>query len=165
MDSLISTFHLDVKLLIAQVINFAIVFAVLYYFALKPLFKAMAERTAKVEKSLEDAQKIEERLNQAEDEYKEIVKKAKQEAAGVMEKTSKEAEARREELIARTKEEIGVIINTEKEKIHADKARTLKEIKAEVADLVALSLEKILEKKLTGKDDAELIKKIVKNAK
>lgn len=165
MDSLISTFHLDLKLLIAQIINFAIVFAVLYYFALKPLFKTMAERTGKIEKSLDDAKKIEARLGQAEDEYREIVVKARQEAAAVMEKTGKEALERRDEMIARTKEEIGQIINSEREKIRAEKASTLKEIKAEVADLVAASLEKILDKKLTGKDDSELIKKIVMNAK
>ena len=165
MDSLISTFHLDVKLLIAQVINFAIVFAVLYYFALKPLLKAMAERTGKIEQSLDDAKKIEARLAQAEDEYQEIVRKAKAEAAAVMEKTSKEAVERRDEMIASTKEEIGQIINTEKEKMRAEKAHTLKEIKAEVAGLVAASLEKILEKKITDKEDQELIRKIVKGAK
>ncbi len=165
MDSLISTFHLDVKLLIAQIINFAIVFAVLYFFALKPLFRVMADRTATVEKGLEDAKKIEQRLVQAETERNEIITAAKKEAAAVMEKTAKEAALRRDELIAQTKEEIGAIINTEKEKMRAEKASTLKEIKAEVADLVALSLEKLLDKKLTGKDDAEMIKKIVKDVK
>ncbi len=59
MDSLVETFHLDVKLLIAQVINFAIVFLVLYYFALKPLLNVMNDRSAKIEKSLEDAKEIE----------------------------------------------------------------------------------------------------------
>lgn len=165
MDSLISTFHLDVKLLIAQIINFAIVFAVLYFFALKPLLKVMSEREHKIGKSLDDAKKIEERLSEAEGEYREIIVKAKKAAAEVMEKTAKEAEARREEMIARTKEEIGQIINGEKEKMRAEKAHTLKEIKEEVADLVTLSLEKLLDKKLTNKDDQEMIRKIVKSAK
>ena len=35
MESLISTFHIDFRLFIAQLINFAIVFSVLYFFAFK----------------------------------------------------------------------------------------------------------------------------------
>ena len=69
MEQIIETFHLDIKLLLAQAINFAIVFAVLYYFVIKPLTKVMAERSRKIEKSLEDAEKVEKRLEQTEEEY------------------------------------------------------------------------------------------------
>jgi len=165
MDSLISTFHLDVKLLIAQVINFAIVFAVLYFFALKPLLKVMAERTNKIEQSLADAKRIEEKLNQAESERKDVINAAKKEAGLIFERVSVEAEEKREEMAAKAKEEIGQIINKEKERMRLEKAETLKEIKAEVADLVVASLEKLLDKKLSSKDDAEMIKKIVKGVK
>lgn len=165
MESLVSTFHLDVKLLLAQVVNFAIVFAVLYFFALKPLLKVMAERSGKIEKSLDDARKIEEKLALAEEEYASVIRRAKQEAAGLMATADKESGERREEAISRAKEEIGQIINAEKEKMRLEKKETLKEIRAEVADLVAMSVEKLLDKKLTNKDDQELIKKIVKQVK
>jgi F0F1-type ATP synthase membrane subunit b/b' len=52
MDSIISTFHVDLKLLIAQVINFGIIFFVLYKFAFKPIAKIMQERTNTIEKKL-----------------------------------------------------------------------------------------------------------------
>ena len=55
MDSLITTFHIDWKIIIAQVINFLIVFLVLYFFAIKPLKKMMAERADKISKGLTDA--------------------------------------------------------------------------------------------------------------
>ncbi|MFA5894139.1 MAG: F0F1 ATP synthase subunit B [Candidatus Margulisiibacteriota bacterium] len=165
MDSLISTFHLDIKLLIAQVINFAIVFAVLYFFALKPLLKVMAERTGKIEQSLADAKKIEENLSRAANERQEIVSAAKKEAGAILERVSVEAEEKREEMAAKTKEEIGQIINKEKERMRLEKAETLKEIKAEVADLVVASVEKLLDKKMNSKDDAEMIRKALKNTK
>lgn len=165
MDSLISTFHLDIKLLIAQIINFGIVFSILYFFALKPLLAAMQERSGKIDKSLKDAKEIEHKLSQAEAEYHEVIKKAKQDGAALMEKTASEAAAKREELLAKAKEEIGQIINIEKEKMRADKAEAIKEIKAEIAELVTASLEKILDKKVTAKEDHELIKKITKATK
>ncbi|MBU4347469.1 F0F1 ATP synthase subunit B [Patescibacteria group bacterium] len=162
MDSLIETFHIDVKLLIAQIINFAIVFSVLYFFALKPLLKVMGERTKKIEKSIDDAEKIEEKLARSEEEYKKEIIRARKEAEIILEKAGQRAEERKQETIANAKEEIGQIINQEKAKIQQEKAKTLKEIKKEVADLVVASVEKVLSEKVDNQKDGELIKKMVK---
>ena len=55
MQSIISTFHIDWKIIIAQAVNFAVVFVVLYIFALKPLNKLMSERSDKIKKGMNDA--------------------------------------------------------------------------------------------------------------
>jgi F-type H+-transporting ATPase subunit b len=163
MDSLIETFHIDVKLLIAQVINFAIVFSVLYFFALKPLLKIMQKRTETIEKSLDDAKRIEENLEKTEADYNKRLSEAKKEAGNIMEKANKLSEEKKGEMIKKAKEEIGQIIESEKAKMQTEKAKTLKEIKREVAELVIDSLEKILEEKIDLKKDKELIKKAVRN--
>ena len=165
MENLIETFHIDIKLLIAQVINFAIVFAVLYFFALKPLMKVMLERTKKIEKSVDDAKKIEEKLVRSEEEYNKQIAHAKKEANIILEKAGQQAEENKKQMIVKAKEEIGQIINQEKANMQAEKAKTLKEIKREVADLVVVSVEKVLEKKLDEKEDQALIKNIVKSTK
>lgn len=161
MDSLIETFHIDIKLLIAQTINFGIVIAVLYFFALKPLLQVMKDRTAKIEKSLEDAKNIEERLDITETEYKKSIAKAKKEANTILEKTQEQAEAKRVTMLNQAKEEIGAVISEEKIKIQQEKAKMLKEVKSELADLVIATTEKVLEKKIDEKQDKELIKKVV----
>jgi len=161
MDSLISTFNIDLKLLIAQAVNFAVVFAVLYFFALKPLFKIMAERSAKIEKSLADAQAVEERLKQTEDDYHKEMAKARTEANAIMAKVNEQAEVKRQAMLLKAKEEIGAVINEEKARMQQEKAKTLKEIKSEVAGLVIASLEKVLEEKLDKKTDERLIIKAI----
>ena len=162
MESLIETFHIDIKLLIAQVINFAIVFAALYFFALKPLFRIMNDRTAKIEKGLDDAKKVEEKLSKTEEDYKNELAKAKKEANEILNKAAEASEKKKKEMIINAKEEIGLIINKEKENMRQEKAKTLKEIKKEVADLVVASLEKVLGEKVDGKKDEEIIRKIIK---
>ena len=162
MDALIETFHIDLSLLIAQVINFAIVFFVIYYFALRPLLGVMRERTEKIEKGLDDAKKIEKKLATTEDEYEKRMAEARKEANIILEKASEQSEKKKQETIKKAKEEIGVIINQEKAKMQAEKAVTLREIKGEVADLVVLTVEKILEEKMDSKKDKELIKKMIK---
>ena len=163
MTSLIETFHIDFNLLIAQIVNFAVIFLVLYWFALKPLIKVMQERTNRIEKSLVDARKIEDKLAMTEKEYNEEIVKAKKEAAEILEKANQLAEQSKKELVERTKEEIGQIIDREKMKIQQEKAATLKEIKREVTDLVMAVVEKVLDKKLDKKEDRELIRNLVKS--
>jgi F-type H+-transporting ATPase subunit b len=164
MDSLIETFHIDLKLLVAQVVNFAIVVSVLYFFALKPLLRTMRERTVKIEKGLKDAEEIEMKLRKTEADYERELDRAKEEAARIMKQASELAEEKRERMIDKAKEEIGQIINEEKEKMRREKDKVLKEMRAEVAGLVGLSLEKVLEAKLDKKADLEMIKRVVKKA-
>jgi len=162
MESLIETFHIDWHLLLAQIFNFAIVFGILYWFAFKPLGKVMAERTSKIEKGLDDAKKVEEKLALTKEEFNKAMSEAKKQANAILEKASTETETRKQEMITKAKEEIGAIINQEKQKMQSEKAVTLKEIKKEVADLVIATVEKVLGEKIDEKKDREMIKKMMK---
>ncbi|PIP34146.1 hypothetical protein COX69_01820 [Candidatus Falkowbacteria bacterium CG_4_10_14_0_2_um_filter_48_10] len=162
MGNIIDLFHVDFKLLLAQMVNFAIVFAVLYFVALKPLLAAMHERSEKIEKSLSDARRIENRLEEAENEYQAKVGEARREAMAIMEKSQAQAEEKRKEILARAKLEIGQAINEEKEKLRREKAKVLTELKKEAGSLVALSLEKILGGQKQPEFDRRIIDKMKK---
>ena len=162
MDSIISTFHIDVKLLIAQAINFGIIFFVLYKFAFKPIAKVMQERTSTIEKSLQEAKDIETKLSATEKESAEIVVNAKKEALLIVENANKSAEDNRQKLVEKTKEEIAQIIKREKEAIASDKAEALKELKKELAELVVLATEKVINEKINDSKDKNLIAEIIK---
>src|SRR3989338_7008087 len=106
MESLVSTFHIDVKLLIAQLVNFAVVFGVLYWFALRPLAKLMHERSEKIEKGLNDAKENAKKLEEAKEEYKKIVSQARVEAERTLQMARKDAETARATGAVQAKEEI-----------------------------------------------------------
>ncbi len=161
MESLIETFHIDIKLLVAQVINFAIVISVLYFFALKPLIKIMRDRTVKIEKSLEDAKKIDVKLDKTGREYREAIARAKKEASEILAKTREQAENKKQTIIGEAQTEIGRMVSNEKIKLQREKAKILKEVKADVAGLVVASVAKVLEKKVDDKEDKKLIKKLI----
>ena len=165
MESLISTFHLDAKLLIAQMVNFAIVFLILYFLVFKPLFKMTGDRSLTIEKSLKEAKEIETRLEKTKAEQKEMIKQAKMDAAVVLEEANRLAEERKLGLVAKAKEEIGDLINREKAKIQADKSEALREIRAEVAEMITLSWEKILQEKMDKTTDERILNKAIKHMK
>lgn len=162
MDSIISTFHLDLKLFIAQLVNFAIVFATLYFFAFKPLFKTMAQRTKKIEQGLADAKESGERLERSQAEQTEIIKQARLEAIAIIDKANKQAEARKAEMIMKAHEELGAMMNQEKEKMQQEKSAVLVAIKKDVADLVIKAIAKILPDKLSAEDEQKLLKSLLK---
>ena len=55
MQELITTFHIDWKLMIAQIVNFGLVFTLLYWLAAKPLSKLMKDRTKEITDGLDNA--------------------------------------------------------------------------------------------------------------
>ncbi len=163
MEALISTFHLDAKLLIAQIINFAVVFLILYFFVFRPLFRVMGDRSAKIKQGLSDAEEMAGRLEAAKAEHAKLIRDAKTEAAALLDEANRKADARKDELVAKAKEEIGVLINREKAAMQSEKAETLAAIRSEVADLIRLSWEKILSEKMDKAGDEKIIAKAVKH--
>ena len=159
MDSLITTFHIDWKLLIAQIINFGIVLAVLWFFALKPLLKTMKDRGEEIDASLRNAEKIKENLTKVEKDKEAIILAAKKEAQIIIEASRKQGDEQGQQIVDNAKKEVQAVIATAKEQINQEKEKIIKDAKAEVGDLVIQATKKILEK--TG--SKELDEKLVKN--
>ena len=90
MDSILSTFHIDWKIIIAQAINFAIVFTVLYIYARKPIAKLMGERGDKISKGLDDAKTNAETIEKTNAEYNKALSNARTEANKIFQESKKE---------------------------------------------------------------------------
>jgi len=162
---LFNALGLNVKILIAQLINFAILFFVLYKFGYKPMLQFLDDRKEKIEKGVENAESAMQKLVELEEKEKEVIKKAKQESLAIIEESKEQGEEKRKQIIEKAKQEIGQIINQEKAKMQTEKAETLKEIKKEISGLVVDAVEKVLDEKMDAKADKELIQKIAKEIK
>lgn len=134
MESLISIFHIDLKLFLAQLINFAIIFFVLYKFAFKPIAKVMQERTQTIEKSLDDAKEVEKKLTEANAEQVRITNEAKKEALAIIENANQSAEQNKQKLIEKNKQEVAATMDGEKARIAQEKEESLKEKRQEGAE-------------------------------
>lgn len=144
MDSLIATFHIDWKLILAQAINFAVVIAVLYYFALKPLKTLMDERGKTIQGGLDNAQKQQSLLAEQEALYQQTLADARSEAVSIMNTVTKEAETKRSELIAGAQSEATAIVAAGKKELEQEKQKMILEAKKEIATLVFAVTEKVV---------------------
>ncbi len=147
MQELIATFHIDWKLMLAQIFNFALVFAALYLIAAKPLRKLMAERTEEITKGLEDAKQNAEKLKATTADYEATLSKARTEANAIFDKTKKDAEAKRAEILAQAQAEMTATLENGRKILEADKAKVLADAKNEIASLVISATEKVLGEK------------------
>jgi F-type H+-transporting ATPase subunit b len=159
---LINALGLDFKILIVQLLNFAILFFILNKFGFQPMLKFLEERNQKISKGVQNANLAEKRLIEISEKEKAVLSNAKKEAKKIMEEVKKDAEKKKQEIIDSAKNEVGLVINTEKEKIQQEKAEVLKELRTEVSGLVMMSLEKILEEKIDDKKDKILIENQIK---
>lgn len=163
MGNLIETFHIDLKLFIAQVLNFAIVLIVLYFFVFKNLMKVMQERTQKIEKGLEDAKAIEAKLEQSQKEYKEMILDAKKEAVQILENAQKKSDEKKAQILEKTKNEIQVLGEQAKVQLIAEKNKMAQELKQEIVELALLAVEKVLEEKVNSDKDRTIVEKFINN--
>ncbi len=163
MDALIETFHIDLKLMIAQVINFGIVFAVLYFFAIKPLGKVMKERSQKIEEGLKNAVVSQQKLEESHEEYERAVREAKRETQNILTKAKKDAEAKKNELMEKAQAEVSAFVATGKEQLAREKEKMVTEAKNEIAGLVTLAVEKALGEGMSESLDRKVIEHSIKD--
>ena len=133
--------------MVAQAVNFLIVFIVLYIFALKPLSKLMAERKEKIEKGMDDAKANAALLDKTRDEYEEVLRKAKIEANTLFQEGKKSAEAKKTIMLEEAKLEVEKIIENGKKSLNTEKTKVIEDTKKEIAVLAMLAAEKILRDK------------------
>ncbi|OGI77379.1 hypothetical protein A3B85_00880 [Candidatus Nomurabacteria bacterium RIFCSPHIGHO2_02_FULL_37_13] len=147
MESIISTFHIDWKIIIAQAVNFGVVFTVLYIFALKPLSKLMAERGEKIKTGINDAKKSSEMLQKASEEYRQNTTKLKLIAVDAQKELKKELERLKAENLSRIKIDNDEWTKKRMEQLEIDKKALVEGAKGELITLAMLAAKKIMEDK------------------
>ncbi len=147
MESIISTFHIDWKVIIAQAVNFTIVFIVLYIYALKPLSKLMLERSEKIAKGIMDAKINAEVLGKTEKEYEAVLAKARIEAQKIFDDAKKEGENKKNEILEQSRLEVSNLIENGKKSLEVEKSKIIDEAKKEIVGLAMATTEKIIREK------------------
>lgn len=150
---------IDWKILVGQIINFAILFFLLKKVAFAPFMKLLKERREKIEDGIKKAEKAEEtiqKMNVFQEELKEknraktkeIIQKAEEEAQKRGNKLLGDTDQKRTEILVKAQKEAEEIIVKEKEKS-----------RKEIFDKVFAVTEKVLEEKIDKEKDKKIIEK------
>ena len=162
---LLSKLGVDWRLLIAQLINFGILLAVLYKFLYKPVLKLLHERSQKIESGLKNAEAVEIKLKDAAALYEAKTREARAETAKMMETAKKETDLLRAELTASAQKEAEKIVEAGRVRLAVEKEKIMHEAEHELADLVAQATEHVLGQAMTPEIDRKLIDEAVRKVR
>jgi F-type H+-transporting ATPase subunit b len=148
-------FKLDPGLAIWTWISFGILFFILKKFALPKIMNTINAREAKIAESVDNAEKIEQRLQEIEQEHKEILKHTNAEANEILKKTRTDAEMLRQKLLEKAEDEARSIIEQANIKILEDRETMIKAMGADIADFVCDTSETIIGRSFTTASDRD----------
>lgn len=152
---------IDLKLLIAQVVNFLIVMFVLWKFAYNPILNMLNERKTKIEKGLTDSEEAEKRLKKAESEAEKVMEKAYADANEILKNAKAAATVEASELIKKASTQADRIMQSAKEEAAGAKDKAMSTAKRELSDVVILALDKIVGNELTTDQKDRLTSKAI----
>lgn len=150
------TFGVDWPHLIAQIISFSIVCALLYVFAYKRVLAMLEERRQRIAEGLANADKIKAELARAEAQRLEVLAQANAQATKLIEEARAAAARVQEHETQKAIAAAELIITKAREAAAADHARMLAELKREVGRLVIQTTATVTGKILTLEDQRRL---------
>jgi F-type H+-transporting ATPase subunit b len=161
MEELIKTFHIDWKLIIAQLVNFAIVLFVLKRYAYGPILKMMTERSEKIEKGVKDAEHAHVKLAEIAEKEKEVLVEARKQAGVIIAQAEAIATRNKETILEESKQQTERMLADAAKKMDAERVHMMQEIKTQVADLVVAATGKVLAEKIDADKDREIIARAI----
>ncbi len=150
------TFGVDWPHLVAQIISFSIVCALLYKYAYKPILKILEQRRQQIAQGLADSEKIRLQLAQTEAQRHDIVLQANAEASKLIEEARATAARVQEQETQKAVAIAQQIVVKAREAAEQEHGRMLVELKRDVGRLVVQTTATVTGKILTPEDQRRL---------
>jgi F-type H+-transporting ATPase subunit b len=151
-------FQVDPGLFFWTILTFLGLVALLTKYAWKPLLRALDERRATIEKSVEDAKRATAELQQVQVESARLLAEARAEAAGIVTRSRSDADRFREEMRQKAQEEAAIIVKNADKEIKLETARAISQIRTEAVELSLAIATKLLRRNISESDNETLIK-------
>jgi len=145
--------------LLAQLVNFTVLFVLLYVFAYKPILKMLDSRSKKIEESAQQAESIKEQLARTEEESKKRIEAASREGSEIVSKAVRRGEEARQQAQQDAQKDAETLIARAKADIQRERDEAIGGLRREFADLTILAAEKVIEKSLDKETHRQLIDK------
>ncbi len=163
MDAILEAFGIDVKLLLAQLLNFGILAFVLTKLLYKPMFKVLNERAKKAEEIETGAKEIAEARSDMETWRKDQQRSAKEEADDIIKTATVDAQKQRADILAKANTEAEAMREKASRSIELERDRVFQESQQELAGIALLAAEKVLGRE-TREDDTRRLAEEAVNA-
>lgn len=155
---------INLPTLLAQIINFIILFGLLYLVAYKPLMRMLDARSRKIKESMEQTEYIKQQAAHAEEEVKKQLEAAGKEGQEVIARAVRTGEDVRQQTQQEARQEAEALIVRARMEIQQERDEAIDELRREFADLTILAAGRIIDRSLDKKAHRQLIEKVLEES-
>lgn len=157
-------FQVNLFQVVIAATNFLLFLAIIWTFAFKPVSRMLADRKARIEQGLKDAEQARNDRENAESERVATLTEARREANDILARAQKVAQETRDADIATTKEELERLRERAAAEIEAEKARAISDVRAEVADLALRAAGRVVGETMTSDRERRLVEEFLQGS-
>lgn len=154
--------NIDWQQILLHLLNFVLLFAILYFLLYKPVKKFMDNRTAYYKELDDKANEDLSKAQKAKEEYSEKLAKAEDEIAEEKKQSHIEIEKLTQEKIKEAEAEAKKIVLNAHKNTEAEHEKMLKTVRGEITDMVSSAAEKLVSDQSTSKAFDEFLEKAEK---
>jgi F-type H+-transporting ATPase subunit b len=152
---------INVPTLLAQIINFIILFGLLYLVAYKPIMRMLDERSRKIKESMEQTEYIKQQAEQAEEEAKKRIDAAAKEGQEAVARAVRTGDEVKREAQQQARQEAEALIARARSEIQRERDEAIDDLRKEFADITIAAAGKVIDRTLDKKAHREIIKKVL----
>ena len=154
---------LDGWTFVAQICNLMIQLVIFKKLLLNPVKKVIAERKAKADSQIADAQKLRTEAEAMKAEYEQNLQNARTEANQIVAAAQKTATARSEELLGEARAQAAALKQRAEADIAQERKKAVNEVKDEIGGMAMEIASKVVEREIREADHKDLIDEFIKN--
>ena len=154
---------LDGWTFVAQICNLMIQLVIFKKLLLNPVKKVIAERKAKADSQIADAEKLRTEAEAMKAEYEQNLQNARNEANQIVASAQKTAAARSEELLGEARAQAAALKQKAEADIAQERKKAVNEVKDEIGGMAMEIASKVVEREISEKDHKDLIDEFIKN--
>ena len=154
---------LDGWTFLAQVCNLMIQLVIFKKLLLNPVKKVIAERKAKADSQIADAEKLRTEAEAMKAEYEQNLQNARTEANQIVAAAQKTAAARSEELLGEARAQAAALKQKAEADIAQERKKAVNEVKDEIGGIAMEIASKVVEREIKETDHQDLIDEFIKN--
>ena len=154
---------LDGWTFLAQVCNLMIQLVIFKKLLLNPVKKVIAERKAKADSQIADAEKLRTEAEAMKAEYEQNLQNARTEANQIVAAAQKTAAARSEELLGEARAQAAALKQKAEADIAQQRKKAVNEVKDEIGGMAMEIASKVVEREIKEADHQDLIDEFIKN--
>ena len=154
---------LDGWTFLAQICNLMIQLVIFKKLLLNPVKKVIAERKAKADSQIADAEKLRTEAEAMKAEYEQNLQNARAEANQIVAAAQKTATARSEELLGEARAQAAALKQKAEADIAQERKKAVNEVKDEIGGMAMEIASKVVEREIKEADHQDLIDEFIKN--